>query len=105
MLKSLYSKEIFLLSNILTNLREEKKYSQRQLSELLGMYTSFVGKYEIGERDLDIFDLFYILYALEQDEVKTLSEIYQKWKKINKKNLAVIDDAIKKLQEEKNKSK
>lgn len=51
----------------LVNLRCEAGLSQAQLTNKLGKPPSFVGKYELGERRLDVIELLIILRVLEQD--------------------------------------
>lgn len=52
--------------------------SQAQLAKKLRKPPSFVGKYELGERRLDVIELLVILNALDQDScrfVKALSNL------------------------------
>lgn len=55
--------------------RDAAGFSQAQLAELLGKPASFVGKYELGERRLDIIEFFVILKALKADRPALLAEI------------------------------
>ena len=55
--------------------RDAAGISQAQLAEILGKPASFVGKYELGERRLDVIEFFVILRALKADEVTLLSEV------------------------------
>lgn len=48
--------------------------SQADLAVLLRKPPSFVGKYELGERRLDMVEVFVILTALNVDPVTFLSE-------------------------------
>ena len=43
--------------------RKELEFSQADLANLLGKPPSFVGKYELGERRLDVVEVFVILKA------------------------------------------
>lgn len=45
--------------------RNEAQLSQAELAKLLGKPPSFVGKYELGERRLDVVELVVILKALD----------------------------------------
>lgn len=60
----------------LVDLRATQKVSQADLATRLGKPPSFVGKYELGERRLDVIELFVILRALDVDPLTFLkSEI------------------------------
>ena len=48
----------------LTEVRSAAGLSQAALAERLGKPASFVGKYELGERRLDIVELMVVLKAL-----------------------------------------
>lgn len=58
--------------------RDAAGISQAQLAETLGKPASFVGKYELGERRLDVIEFFVILKALKADQSTLLSEIDDK---------------------------
>jgi transcriptional regulator with XRE-family HTH domain len=47
--------------------RERHGHSQADLARKLDRPPSFVGKYELGERRLDVVEVFVILTALECD--------------------------------------
>lgn len=49
----------------LRSAREDSGLSQAQLASKLGKPPSFVGKYELGERRLDVVELLVILKALD----------------------------------------
>ena len=51
----------------LVDLRKAKGLSQADLASLLGKPASFVGKYELGERRLDVVETFVILKALGEE--------------------------------------
>ena len=51
----------------LVDLRKVKGLSQADLASLLGKPASFVGKYEVGERRLDVVETFVILKALGEE--------------------------------------
>jgi len=51
----------------LVALRKAKGLSQARLADLLGKPPSFVGKYELGERRLDVVELMVILQVLETE--------------------------------------
>ena len=54
---------------MLKELRREKGVTQEALAELLGMPQSYVSKYELGERRLDLIETFAICRALNADFV------------------------------------
>ena len=51
----------------LVALRKAKGLSQAELARSLGKPASFVGKYELGERRLDVVETFVILKALGEE--------------------------------------
>lgn len=51
----------------LVELREAAGLSQRDLAARLGRERSFVGRFELGERRLDLVEVFWVLRALGQD--------------------------------------
>ena len=51
----------------LVALRNDRDLSQAELAARLGKPPSFVGKYELGERRLDVIELLVILRELEAD--------------------------------------
>ena len=51
----------------LVDLRKAKGLSQADLASLLGKPASFVGKYELGERRLDVVETFVILKVLGEE--------------------------------------
>lgn len=54
---------------MLTELRRDKGVTQEALAESLGMPQSYVSKYELGERRLDLVETFQICRALNVDFV------------------------------------
>ena len=50
----------------LVDARKGKGLSQAQLARRLGKPPSFVGKYELGERRLDVIELMVILQTLDE---------------------------------------
>ncbi|MBN2376396.1 MAG: helix-turn-helix transcriptional regulator [Sedimentisphaerales bacterium] len=57
MQKSIYSPGQRQLQNFLRELRIKKGFRQKDLADLLGVPQSFVSKYEVGERRLDILEI------------------------------------------------
>ncbi|WP_299147229.1 helix-turn-helix transcriptional regulator [uncultured Tateyamaria sp.] len=63
---------------MLTALVEERSsagLSQAQLAKRIGKPASFVGKYEVGERRLDVIELLVVLNALEANTSDFVHEI------------------------------
>lgn len=54
---------------MLTELRRDKGVTQEALAESLGMPQSYVSKYELGERRLDLVETLQICRALNVDFV------------------------------------
>ena len=54
------------LCRALVEARHQAGLSQAQLARQLGKPPSFVGKYELGERRLDVIELMVILRALDE---------------------------------------
>ena len=55
--KSIFTTEYAVFRDLLRELRTEKRFTQVQLSAMLGMPQSFVSKYETGERRLDLIEV------------------------------------------------
>lgn len=64
----------FLLSELI-RLRHEAGLSQAGLAKLLGKPPSYVGKYELAERRLDIVETIVILKALNADFPAIISAV------------------------------
>ncbi|WP_170417265.1 helix-turn-helix domain-containing protein [Ruegeria arenilitoris] len=64
----------FLLSE-LVRLRQEAGLSQAGLAKLLGKPPSYVGKYELAERRLDIVETIVILKVLKADVLAITSAV------------------------------
>ena len=58
-----------LFQTMIKELRLEKEVTQETLAESLGMPQSYVSKYELGERRLDLVETFEICRALHTDFV------------------------------------
>ncbi len=63
------------LLKALVEVRCEANLSQAQLAKKLGKPPSFVGKYELGERRLDVIELLFILRVLERDSCSFIKVI------------------------------
>lgn len=55
------------LLKALVEVRSDAGLSQAQLAKKLGKPPSFVGKYELGERRLDVIELLFILRVLDRE--------------------------------------
>ncbi|WP_374023227.1 helix-turn-helix domain-containing protein [Mycobacterium sp. HNNTM2301] len=62
--KSIYSAEYQELCTVLRQLRKEAGLTQVDLAKLLDVPQSFVSKYEIGERRLDVIELRHVAKAI-----------------------------------------
>jgi len=58
-----------LFRSMLTEHRRKKGVTQAALADLLGVPQSYVSKYELGERRIDLVETLEILRALEIDAV------------------------------------
>ena len=64
MAKSPHSPEYEHLRTMLRDARKKKEITQAEIAERLGKPQSYVAKYEIGERRLDLIELFAVLEIL-----------------------------------------
>jgi len=64
-----------LFLGMLRELRHENGATQEALAELLGKPQSYVSKYELGERRLDIVETFEICRALNADFAAFVQEL------------------------------
>ena len=63
------------LLGALVDLRGDAGLSQADLAERLGKPPSYVAKYELGERRLDVIELLVVLKILRADHAKVLSQL------------------------------
>jgi len=66
------------LLKALVDLRCNAGLSQAQLAKKIGKPPSFVGKYELGERRLDVVELLFILRALEREPCSFIENVGSK---------------------------
>ena len=59
----------------LGEMREKTGMSQRELAKRLGREHSFVGRFELGERRLDVVEFYWVLRALDQDPARVAAGI------------------------------
>lgn len=75
MKKSIYSRQHQLLCQALRGARNEAKLTQEELAEILERQQSFVAKYELGERRLDLIELLQITDALKIDIMLVIEKV------------------------------
>ena len=61
----------------LVELRKSAGLSQVQLARKLGKPPSYVGKYELGGRRLDVVEIWILLHCLEADPCAVLEDIFR----------------------------
>lgn len=72
MTRSVYSPQYKLLRKMLAEQRSKAGLSQTELAEKLGVNQTYVSKYELGERRLDVVEFFEIAEAVGFDPIKFL---------------------------------
>ncbi|WP_375476025.1 helix-turn-helix domain-containing protein [uncultured Jatrophihabitans sp.] len=75
--KAIYSTEQVALSRLLRETREQIGLRQVDVAERLGVPQSFVSKYEIGERRLDLLELRQVALALGVPLSKIVAQLEQ----------------------------
>jgi transcriptional regulator with XRE-family HTH domain len=73
MSRSVFTSEYAVFRELLREIRINGGQTQVQLSEALGMSQSFVSKYEMGERRLDLIEVRSVCHALGT----TLAEVVE----------------------------
>lgn len=63
MQKTIYSEQGRIVGNALKEIRERAGLTQRELCRLLEREHSFVSKYELGERRIDMAEFYWICTA------------------------------------------
>lgn len=63
------------LLSALVGARHDAGLSQAQLAQRIGKPPSFVGKYELGERRLDVIELLVVLKAIDADHQKLIKKL------------------------------
>ena len=71
---------------LLVEMRKKAGLNQRQLAEKLDRERSFVGRYEIGDRRIDLVEFYWICIALDQDPEEIFSKLVSKFRKAPRKN-------------------
>ena len=63
MRKTIHSKQGEIVGSTLKAIREKAGLTQRELCKMLGREHSFVSKYELGERRIDVVEFYWICEA------------------------------------------
>lgn len=74
MTRSVYTAKYKLMREMLADLRNQSGLSQAALAERLGVNQTYVSKYELGERRLDIVEFFEIAEAIGFDALEFLRD-------------------------------
>jgi len=75
MKKSLYTEHSKIVVKALVEMREKAGLTQRALAEKLGKAHSFVAKYELGDRRIDIVEFYWICVACEASPLKETARL------------------------------
>lgn len=76
--KSTFSATYNRFRRLLVNAREKKGFTQADVAAKLAKPQSFVSKYELGERRLDVVEFLAVTKALGVDPVKLLKQLGDK---------------------------
>lgn len=77
-MKSLRSPGHAQLLKLLITARDIAGLTQQQLADRLGKPQSFISKYEVGERRIDVIEFTIIADALQMDACRTICEVRAK---------------------------
>ena len=72
--KSIHSPEHNRLTDLLRELRQDAGLNQTELAERLGVSQTWVSKYELGERRLDLVQLRQVCQALGMSAAKFVAQ-------------------------------
>lgn len=72
---ALNTPEYQLLRQLLVEARERSKLTQAEVAKRLNRVQSFVSKYELGERRLDVIDFMHVCASLGVDPADLLRQI------------------------------
>lgn len=75
MQKTIYSKEHKKLLECLVQARKEAGMTQQELADVLDKPQSFIAKYEIGERRLDVIEFIHVCKALSASPSVLLEKV------------------------------
>lgn len=73
--KSIYSRQLERLCELLVEARIAAGLTQRQLAERLNRPHSYIGKIEIGERRLDVVEFLALCNAIDVEPSAILNEV------------------------------
>lgn len=76
MTKSVYSQDYIIFREMLTKERLDAGLSQATIAAKLNVNQTFVSKYELGERRIDIIEFFEIAEAIGFDALKFLKKLH-----------------------------
>ena len=75
MSKSIHTAEHAKLRELLIAARKAAGLTQQEVANILGRPQSFVAKYEVGERRLDVIEFIAVVRALGTDPVRMLGKL------------------------------
>ena len=75
MSKSIHTAEHVKLRELLIAARKAAGLTQQEVANILGRPQSFVAKYEVGERRLDVIEFIAVVRALGTDPVRMLGKL------------------------------
>jgi transcriptional regulator with XRE-family HTH domain len=75
MQKSIYSDQQKHFCTLLKSARKSARLTQRALAERLGTHTSYISRYERGDRRLDLVEFLAIADALKIDPAELLKQV------------------------------
>ena len=75
MTQSVFTKKYEAFRLLLIQYRQNQSITQTQLAQMLGRPQSFVSKYEIGERRLDVIEFLEIVHALNSDPYEFIKRL------------------------------
>lgn len=75
--RSVFTERYAVFRRALITARIEAGLSQKDVAERLGRPPSFVAKYELGERRLDVVEFIEIAEAVSFDPVSVIREVQQ----------------------------
>ena len=82
MIKTIHSQQGEHVREALVKLRESAGLTQRQLARKLRREHSLISRLELGERRVDVVELFWICQACGADPVRTASTLMRQFAKI-----------------------
>jgi transcriptional regulator with XRE-family HTH domain len=83
-MKSTFTQSYTLFRNLLVQTRKDKKVTQVQLAQRLGKPQSFVTKYELGERRLDLIEFLEIASALNANPLSFINKLQKQMRSVEK---------------------